>query len=92
MQHPTLICNRCESPLIQVSKTTEKLDNYLSPMTTTKYICSDKECQAKADAKYAEAEERRAMQEKSKANRFAQNAANKAASQAASAASSPTES
>ncbi len=23
-------------------------------MTTTKYICSDKECQAKADAKYAE--------------------------------------
>lgn len=78
MQQASLHCNRCESPLIQVSKTTQKLDNFLSPMTTTKYICSDKECQAKADAKYAEAEERRAMQEKSKQNRFAQNAANKA--------------
>lgn len=52
-----MICNRCGSPLNEVSKVVDKLENFLSPITTTKYKCSNDECQQKADQKLAEQEQ-----------------------------------
>lgn len=66
------ICNRCESPLIEVSKVVEKIANFQSLVTTTKFQCSNKECQDEADMRLAEAVQRRQQQKDAKALRVSQ--------------------
>ena len=49
MQSSSPTCNTCNSKLILVSQTTEKLDGSRFPQTTTVYRCSNQECQDEKD-------------------------------------------
>lgn len=51
MATPT--CFQCGSPLILVSKVTEKMANSLFPQTTSTYRCSNSVCQEKTDRETA---------------------------------------
>jgi len=42
-------CSQCESPLIFVSKVTEKTEGSLFPQTTTIYTCSNIPCREETD-------------------------------------------
>lgn len=49
----TPICRQCNSPLVFVEKTTQKLENSNFETTTTIYKCSNEECQKDIDSKSA---------------------------------------
>lgn len=49
----SLKCNQCGSPLIVFKKKTQKIENYLSPITVTVYKCTNKQCQRDIDKKTA---------------------------------------
>ncbi len=74
-----IYCNRCQSEPVQVSQVVELLSNYKTPTTTTKFRCSNDECQNEADRKMAEAVMRREQQIKAKAQRTEQRAEQKLA-------------
>jgi len=66
---PAHKCFQCGSPLIFVSKKTEKTEGNMYPMTTTIYKCSNKVCQADTNRKISERREMRKKQEKDKEDR-----------------------
>ncbi len=47
-------CNQCDSDLILVKESIEILPDFLTPITTTTYRCSDKSCQKSIDKKTSE--------------------------------------
>ncbi len=49
----TLKCSVCNSPLIEVSTVTEKVEGSRFPQTTTVYRCSDEKCQEEKDKQTA---------------------------------------
>lgn len=60
-------CSQCGSPLVLVSKVTEKLEGYRYPQTSTVYRCSNQPCQEEKDketAKRIRVKEDRAMADK----------------------------
>lgn len=65
-------CNRCEGPLIQISRVEEKIANFQSLVTITKYICSNETCQKEADEKMKQFVARREEQKNAKLLRLSQ--------------------
>ncbi len=65
-------CNRCSCNLIELSKVTEKVAGFSSPVTTIKYKCSNQACQDEADSRFAEALAKRKAQEEAKLLRLAE--------------------
>lgn len=47
-------CNQCDSDLIVVTEVSELLPDYLTPITTIIYRCSDITCQKNIDKKTSE--------------------------------------
>lgn len=47
-------CNQCDSDLILVKEVVEVLEDYLTPITTTIYRCSDNKCQKNIEKKTSE--------------------------------------
>lgn len=71
-------CNRCSSNLIELSKVTERVAGFSTPVTTTKYKCSNQTCQDEADIRIADALAKRRAQEEAKQLRASQKLAEKA--------------
>lgn len=69
---PKPTCNRCGSPLIEVKKKVEKSSTLQSPVTTTSYMCSNKECQHEIEKKIAELAQKRKELEAQQAARQAE--------------------
>ena len=69
---PTPVCNRCGSKLIEVKRKVEKSATLQSPVTTTSYKCSNKDCQREIEKKMAELAQKRKDLEAQQAARQAE--------------------
>ncbi len=67
---PSLKCNQCGSDLILQETKTEKSERNFSSMTSTKYQCSNKECQDEIDKRTAKRIEIRREQELARQKRL----------------------
>lgn len=70
---PQLRCRQCGSQLEKVDEVTEKIENYSSDVTTTRYRCIDESCQAAMDKNTKERVKNQKVQEEARLRRIEAN-------------------
>ncbi len=66
-------CRQCGSELIKIDEVTEKIENYSSDVTTTRYKCSNDECQTLIDKNTKERVKNQKVQEEARLRRIEAN-------------------